>query len=154
MKPNEYIVTAIFPLHHTLELLSIEERTRFYLKLPAYVSLKDYRIGSSIAVNTEKEINNENGAVNYLINKNKRLLAYDEVHVCTECDADEPVDRVSAGDESLNVCPDCRTIEPSTRRLYQLSTGELVDDETLDALEADAAAAERAAMEKLRAQRA
>ena len=62
-------------------------------------------------------------------------IKFDEVHVCIECDADEPVDRVSAGDESLDVCPCCTTIEPSTRRMYQLSTGELVDDETLDALE-------------------
>jgi hypothetical protein len=67
-------------------------------------------------------------------------FTYEEVHVCIECDADEPVDRVRAGDESLDVCPCCTTIEPSTRVLYQLSTGELVDDETLDALEAEAAA--------------
>ena len=67
-------------------------------------------------------------------------IKFDEVHVCTECDADEPVENTRA---EVSICPCCGTIEPSTRRMYQLSTGELVDDETLDALED----AERAAMD-------
>jgi hypothetical protein len=64
-------------------------------------------------------------------------INFEEIRICGECDGDEPLDRVRTGDESFDVCPCCSTIEPSTRRRYLLDDGSIVDDETLDRLEAE-----------------
>lgn len=36
------------------------------------------------------------------------------VRMCSECDGTEPIGGVSHGDESWDVCPNCRTIEGKT----------------------------------------
>jgi len=50
---------------------------------------------------------------------------YEMVTMCSECDGHEPIEVLSAGDESLNVCPNCRTVEGKTHEISELEFDQL-----------------------------